>query len=208
MADIQSARFGRYLQSLFNLKQRVTLGEVMPDCLPTVEVDKPRPEDELFLGNDLCFGQAAQTGGAASFAQVGCGFITTPSAQRPGVVMVIEEVTVSSGTAQSISLSLGSMSALASVSGAVSKLDTRRYLQAPTGVVRDDNDIAAIPTGFFRSAIPVNTALRIPGPFVLVQVPGSFEAAGLIVTSHTALAPIIVSFRWRERMIRADELIV
>lgn len=207
MADIQSARFGRYIQSLFNLKQRATLGEVLPDCMPTIDVDKPRPEDELFLGNDLCMGQSSNTGGAASFAQVGCGFNTTPTQQRPGSVIVIDSITVSSPTAQNIWLSLGSMSALANA-GAVSKLDTRRYQQAPYGVVRDDNDIAAIPASFYRTQIVAGTSLLIPGPFVLAQVPGVFEAAGLIVTSGTALAALIVSFRWRERSLRADELIV
>lgn len=206
MSDVQTARFGRYLQSLFNLKQLHTLGEILPDAIPVIDLEQPRPENELFLGNDLCMGKGTDTGGALLYAQVGCGFNTTPSANALGSVIIIEEVFVSVSVAQEVGLSYGSMSALASA-GSASKLDTRRFQQAPLGTVRFDNDAAAAPTAFWAQVVPADQTLSIKGPFVLSQVVGSFERAGLIVSCGTAATTLRASFRWRERALQPSDLL-
>lgn len=207
MAEVQTTRFGRYLQSLFNLKQALTLGEMLPDAIPTVELDNPRPENELFLGNDLCMGYGDITAAAGEFPQVSLGFPATPSQQRPGVAIVVEEIVCSTSVSSAVSLSFGSISAAAAQT-TVSKLDTRRYQQAPMGSVRELSN-AVNPAAFAIFTTPAAAGIiYIKGPFVLVPIPGVFEVAGLIVTGQTALTGLRAAFRWRERSVRADELIV
>lgn len=212
MADIQSARFGRYLQNLFNLKQRATLGEILPDAIPTVELDKPRAEQELFLGNDLCAGTDEVTAAAGEFPQVSIGFPSVPSPQLPGSLVVIERIFLESiaGTPLVVSCSFGSVSTHTASASLMSKLDTRRYLQAPAAVVRH-NSIAAVPQAFARFALAGSTSKRmhmIPGPIVLCPIPGVFERAGFIVTGESLVSTLRATFWWRERQVRADELIV
>jgi len=206
VADIQTTRFGRYLQALFNLKQALTLGEAMPDVVASVDLENPRPEGELFLGNDLCQGFDAVTAAAAEFSQVSLGFGATPSSQRLGSLIVIEKIIIRLGATGQVGLSFGSVAAHTASTQKV-KTDTRRFAQAPFAKLGTFSN-AVLPTSFQTFAVTTNVPLIFDTNIVLCPVPGSFEQAGLIVSHETAATALRVGFQWRERQVRADELVV
>lgn len=208
MADVQTARYGRYVQALFNLKQALTLGEALPDVVPSLDLENPRPENEIFLGNDLCQGYGDITAAAGENPQVGVGFRAAPGARTPGAILVVDKFTVASPAAQqAVTLSFGSISTgWNDGDGPGAKLDTRRYPQAPAGNVRERSN-PVNPAAFANLVAPTSGATYY-GPWVLVSVPGLFEVAGLIVTGQAVLSQIRVTFSWRERALRPDELIL
>lgn len=205
--DIQVPRFGRYIQRLFGLRQALTLGQALPDVMASLDLEQPRAENDLFLGNDLCSGFGELTAAAAEFAQVSIGFAATPTQARPGSMIVLEKIYIRVANSARVNLSFGSVAAHAAVGAGQSvKTDTRRFAQAPVAKVGTLSN-AVLPTGFLRVACIANTQVVVETPgIVLVPVPGFFEQAGLIVSHETANQLLTVGFQWRERPVLPDEL--
>lgn len=204
MAEILGGRWGRYLQSLFNLNQALTLGEVLPDVLPTVNVEQPRPELELFLGNALYWGYHSVAAVAAQNGQVLLSMPATSDGSG-NMVAVVEKIRILNTTAGAVTYTLNfSTGGTPGATVAGTCRDTRRPAVASASRVTAGTTAAPSTTYYQAVVIPANTTLVLDDPIVLA--PRGASAANLLVQMQTVNAALSVGFAFRERRLWPQEL--
>lgn len=200
MADIQTGRFGPLVQALFNLKQRLTLGQVFPDVMPVLDLEQPRPEMEIFSGNDLFWGYHLQAPVAAENSQA---LFAMPAAA--GRLAVIEEIIISNtsgATAEYLINTSTGGTAGATVAGTTR--DTRRNVVASTMRVTLGTSPIPSTTAYRQIVVPNNTAVRVlDRPLVLA--PRGASNANLLVQCQTVNLSMRVNLAWRERILGSQE---
>lgn len=202
MADIQTGRFGSYFQALLNLKQRLTLGQALPDILATVNPEDPRPEMECFSGNDLC---AATIQVPIAAAELGFAALMLPAGA--GRIAVIESILVAGSAAESILIGLASGNIGGAPATTPQLLDPRRALTSarPSAVLRvGSNAATAISDPIATLRHVGNTTVRYDGKIMLVNVAPE-DSRLVIVECQTVAQAFQVSFLWRERNLESAE---
>lgn len=200
MADILTGRFGRLVQALFNLNQPLTLGDAVPDVMPVMNIEAPRPEMEVFSENDLGFGFQEQTGAALEFPVVSLGI----GAGRSKLI-VVEDFRVSCAVANFIRVSIESLTGTASNFWGMR--DFRRGVQGSPAARVTSRSTAAPPSTTERMGfhIAAGQSMLVPCDVILASV-GPSSAPAISVWGDIA-STIDVSFRWRERPIGQQEVL-
>lgn len=197
MADIQTPRFGRLSQALFNLKQSLTLGEAMPDALPVYSLTQREPDFEVHAGVDLC---RARITTPAVAGQGGWAILLNPAGS--GKIVVVDEVNVASAGTTLVYMVMGGGGGAAAT--LPSFTDYRRALQGrPTTQLQFQNTAVSIAAVAMSAArVLANTTLTIPGPIVLTPG-GSFTVEATTFNQIHDFA-----FRFRERVMDPGELLI
>lgn len=197
-AEVQNTRFGRLMQAAFNLKQRLTLGETLPDVMATFPISnrEAQPELEVHAGVDFCRAYALTANVAAQVPSV---LFSNPAGS--GKVATIDEM-VFTGGGGNLFLSMGGAGAAAAT--LPSYTDFRRAQQGrPTCRLQTLSAAAATPAVAMWAQGMVNgVAVYFAGPIVLT--PG-----GSLWAEHSTVnTSLYGSFRWRERVLEPGELIL
>lgn len=210
MADILGGRFGRLVQALFNLNQPLTLGQALPDVMPVIDIEQPRPEMEIFSGNDLAHGWGNATA-VAAFPSVA---LLNP--ENSGRVVIITGITAAfsivNQTAVLTTCDASSWIAVAgtTVSAERAFRDTRRTINPTTSfpaavLAQRSTTLAGALQQFARHFIPPVETVEISEACPIVLAPDR----GLVVTSDAAIsANLACQFTWRERSLGQQELSV
>lgn len=194
MADIQTGRWGRLAQVAFNLKQRMTLGQVMPDVLPVFDLEHRAPDFDIHAGVDHGMIYGAQAGVAAQTAWL---IFRNPTGS--GKIHTVDELAVSCPALSTVYLNMG---------GAGSNLatvpmfcDYRRAQQGrPVADVQGLNSAASVAAIAMASYYaPANVTLTVKGPWIIT--PGGT----LLVENSTLNTAMAVTFRFRERIMQPGE---
>jgi len=203
--DIQEPRFGRLVQALFNLKQRLTLGQALPDVMPTLSIDNPRPEMEIFSGNDLCGGMLEVP---AVAAQLGFGVLRNPTSS--GRLVILEQIIVT--TAAAAGAYKWGINTAGSVGAAGVQtpllMDTRRTplgsanaLASVCQMLMGSSAASLLPNAIQEARAVANSTYTFNLPGAVVLQPGTY----VLVERQTANEAFQVSFAWRERAMGAQE---
>lgn len=201
MADIQTGRFGRLLQSVFNLKQRMTLGQTMPDVLPVFSLDNTQPEMKLHVGETLCSAFVLQV---AVAAQNGRCALQMPLSS--GRVAIVDEVAIWSAAAAEYRLHL-TAGVFGSDGGTLEQYCDTRLSGRPVCTTRVNSAAGALGGALASYAAPANQSILIKEPFVLGNgfLTGASVATALVVECENVNQAFNVSFRWRERVLEPQE---
>lgn len=202
MADIQTGRFGRLVQSVFNLKQRMTLGQVLPDVMPTFSLSNLPSELQLHANNDLCVGTAVEAASPGNSSKI--------ALQMPlnsGKVAVIEQIHVANvgAAAQQVRVALAAGTVLSDGGNLEQFRDTRRPGRPVCQIRRGT---AALSGGQCAVlAVPVGQTVVLAVPFVLGTglLTGAQVATALQLENVTLNEALTATFYWRERELEPQE---
>lgn len=199
MADIQVGRFGRLAQVLFDLKQAMTLGQAMPDVLPTYNIEAPRPEMEIFSGNFLFWGHHEVAAVAGQNGQI---LFTMPAAA--GRLAVIERIELPNVTGAGLSwlLNVSTGTGVGAVVAGNSR-DTRLNVVASTARVTLATSAVPSTTAFAKPVGATNGTVVFHGPIVVA--PRGLSNANLLIQAQTANVELRATILWRERAMGPQE---
>lgn len=198
MADIQTGRFGPLVQALFNLKQRLTLGQVFPDVMPVLDLEHPRAEMEIFSGNDLYWGFHAVSAVAGQNGQV---VFSMPASA--GRIAIVEKIIAVDNVGPGLFLLNTSVGGTAGATAAGVIRDTRRSTVASSA--RVTLATSAIPSTTNYQLLAGLTGTPAVCDTKIVIAPRGSDTANLLVQHQTANRVLNVGLVWRERNLGQQE---
>lgn len=204
--DIQTGRFGRYVQALLNLKTRLTLGQALPDVMPVLDLERVRPEMEMHTGNSLAGTLVRVT---AVAGETGRAVMLMPA--NSGKVAIVERIEVNVGTATaSFNLSQVLVPPTTTPASTTPQWRDVRLSGVPVCTFGIDSDtvLLANPIANLRNA--AGSMGLFLGPYVLANVnqAGGILTPALVVECETANQAFNVSWQWRERQLEPQERIL
>lgn len=193
-----NARYNKGVRSLFGLEEQEGITSISPELQIVSVIEGPGLEYRFNI-NELCFGRGL------SLAAQGAGNISSWVIRNPvnsGVLAVIEEVAVSTGTTGEIQIGvLGDpVASLATVVQSVVR-DTRALVSRLSTCIVSAGAGAFGGSAQWRALVLANTMAFARIGWVLR--PGD----GLQVSAVTDNVTLVGHFAWRERPTRPSELV-
>lgn len=204
MPDIQTGRFGRLIQTVFNLKQRMTLGQTLPDVMPTFELSDVQPEFKLHVNEAMCVGYylnvavAGQRGRTALQLPLGCGKIA-----------VVDKIVIWTGAGAEFRLHL-TAGVFGADAGAVEQLRDVRMAGRPVCQMRFNTAAGALGGAYasYNNLANVNTEISEPVVLGTGLLTGAQVASALVVEAEAVNQSFSTTFYWRERLLEPQENVI
>lgn len=206
--DIQTGRFGRYVQALFNLKQRMTLGQALPDVMPCIDLERPRQEMEIHSGNFLSAGSVNVPAVVGEF-----GFACFRLPPASGRIAVLEEIVICCDTTRVFQIATG-VGSVGTISATNTPLFTDFRTQPGQRAVcemRTGSTIVSLTSDFIatrRALANTNVSCNIPFVLANLSLAGVLAAPIVVIEVQVTNQAFQVSYRWRERAIDSQESII